>query len=168
MPGLVLSSEPASGIDVKRKLSKDEPLKPKRGYCDGTVQERLAHWSIPEPNSGCLLWVGAENSNGYGVITVNGTNRYVHRLSYEFAKGSIPNGLQLDHLCRVRCCLNPNHLEPVSCRENLLRGDTLPAREAAQTHCLNGHPLSGDNLYREPNGRRYCKICRRLRDKKRR
>lgn len=73
-----------------------------------------------EPNSGCWLWAGADNGVGYGKFR----GKYAHRVSYEMRHGSIPTGLHIDHLCRVRCCVNPDHLEPVTNKENAQRGDT--------------------------------------------
>lgn len=91
-----------------------------------------------------------------------------HRVAYELVVGPIPDGLQLDHLCKVRKCVNPAHLEAVTCGENIRRGDTGKAAaevQSSKTHCPQGHPYSGDNLahYRGRHGRRYraCRICRR-------
>jgi hypothetical protein len=92
---------------------------------------------------------------------------YVHRLAYEVFVGPIPDGLQIDHLCRQRACCNPDHLEAVTCRVNLLRGDTITAREAATTHCPQGHEYTEANTYRRPDNpiKRDCKICRRERQR---
>jgi hypothetical protein len=92
-----------------------------------------------------------------------------HRVSYELVKGPIPEGLHLDHLCRTPLCVNPDHLEPVTHRENLLRGNTFAARNAAKTHCVQGHELTPDNLYlRKDRIGRMCMTCRRNQDLKRR
>lgn len=80
------------------------------------------HFYIPEPNSGCWLWFGATTERGYGVVVANGRSIRAHRISYETAKGQIPEGLVLDHLCRVHCCVNPDHLEAVTQLENVRRG----------------------------------------------
>ena len=85
-----------------------------------------------------------------------------HRVSYEMAKGKIPDGLQLDHLCRMTLCVNPSHLEPVTPKENIRRGETAEVARLTQlskTHCPQGHPYSGENLYLKPNGRRECRQC---------
>src|SRR5262247_3954687 len=92
-----------------------------------TLAERLEKYSIPEPNSACLLWVAGALHNGYGSIRVSVGRRrsramLAHRVAYELTRGPIPVGLQLDHLCRVRSCINPQHLEAVPQRVNLLRG----------------------------------------------
>jgi hypothetical protein len=117
---------------------------------------------IPELFSGCWLWTGAQNGNGYGVIGKGGRDRgneYAHRVSYLHFKGPIPDGLQIDHLCRTRSCVNPDHLELVTCTENLLRGKTVTAAHAAKTHCPEGHPYAGDNLIIDEGSRR-CRKCR--------
>ena len=100
---------------------------------------------------GCWLWNGAKNGKGYG----NFRSRSAHVVSYEFSKGAVPTGLQIDHLCRVRNCVNPAHLEAVTALVNVKR--------AQITHCKWGHELSGDNivLYPRPDGvRRRCLQCR--------
>jgi len=96
-----------------------------------SLAEHIEAKSIPEPNSGCWLWLGEVNSAGYGRIA-RGNPHYgyrtrilAHRASYEIAKGSIPDGMELDHLCRVRSCVNPDHLEPVNRSENNSRGDLM-------------------------------------------
>lgn len=97
---------------------------------------------------------------GYGIYGGNGGKR-AHRLTYEALVGEIPEGLELDHLCRIRRCVNPAHLEPVTHRVNILRGDTFAARKKAQTHCVNGHELAGHNAYHTPTrpNTRQCRTC---------
>ena len=132
----------------------------------------------------CWRWTGKiGKKTGYGIHTTcyGGKNKYylAHRFSFELFKcknihqfnhyapfEKIADGLVLDHLCRNRWCVNPDHLEMVTLRENILRGGGIAAVNARKTHCLNGHPLSGDNLYICPRGRRLCKACQRVRDKK--
>lgn len=110
----------------------------------------------------CWLWLAAKNK-GYGCFGVTGKMVLAHRYAYELAIGPIPSGLTIDHLCRTPSCVNPAHLEPVTHRENVLRGVGPTAQQARKTHCLpGGHPLSGDNLYLRPNGKRECRTCRRL------
>jgi HNH endonuclease len=83
----------------------------------------------------------------------------VHRLVYHFTIGPLPRGLQIDHRCRNPACANVRHLDVVTCRENLMRGDTPAARNAAKSHCKRGHRLAGANLYRYRDGRRSCRMC---------
>lgn len=128
--------------------------------------ERFWEQVQPEPNTGCWLWTGClAHENGYARFSVFGRQLQVHRWAYEYFVGPIPEGLHLDHLCRVRSCVNPAHLEPVTNRENALRGISFSAVNAKKTHCVNGHELSGDNLRitRERNGRRGrgCRACNR-------
>lgn len=106
--------------------------------------------------SGCWFWTGTINRKGYGMFwpTANGTP--AHRWSYEHYVGPIPEGLQLDHLCRVRRCVNPAHLEPVTAKENQVRS---PFDPAARTHCRQGHAFDEENTYRPPDGRRVCRAC---------
>ncbi|MGI9502698.1 MAG: HNH endonuclease [Geminicoccaceae bacterium] len=86
-----------------------------------------------------------------------------HRVSYEALVSAIPEGLELDHLCRVRCCVNPIHLEPVTTRTNNLRGNGIAAMNALKTHCPRGHPYSGEHLYVCSRGHRHCRTCGRER-----
>lgn len=114
--------------------------------------------------NGCWLWQGTRNPvSGYAQTSFGGKYRAVHRVSYEAFVGPIPAGLHIDHLCRVRHCVNPAHLEPVTARTNLLRGETQTAKRAAVTHCPQGHPYDADNTYVAPKGGRACRICRRER-----
>ena len=113
------------------------------------------------PPTGCWSHRVKPAQKGYRQPSFRGRGAYLHRLVYEALRGPIPEGLQLDHLCRNRGCCNPDHLEPVSSRENILRGETIPAACAAKTHCLNGHPLSGGNLVVLLDGRRNCRECRK-------
>jgi hypothetical protein len=108
----------------------------------------------------CWQWTGSDNGKGYGVIQFDGRLQRVHRLSWEYLVGPIPDGLVLDHLCRNKRCVNPDHLEPVTNRENVLRGYGISAQLARNTECPNGHPFSGDNLIITDSGRR-CRICNR-------
>lgn len=119
-----------------------------------TMLERLELHMSPEPTSGCWLWTGA-TLRGYGLMRIKGKNLYAHRAMYEATVGPIPNGLSLDHLCRVRCCINPAHLEPVTNQENILRGEN---RNRQKTHCSKGHEFTPENTYNGPKGRT-CRAC---------
>jgi hypothetical protein len=111
----------------------------------------------------CWIWKGLLTKDGYGKVYVGGARHYApaHRRVFELLVGPIPEGLTLDHLCRVRSCVNPQHLEPVTQGINTLRGDTFAARYARRTECSYGHPLSGENLHIRSNGARQCLTCAR-------
>jgi len=142
-----------------------------RGPKAKPVAERFASKIAPGKN-GCIEWQAGTNSVGYGVFhpnTTTGNKReYAHRWAYEQRFGAIPDGLHLDHLCRNTLCVNPDHLEPVTPRENILRGVSSPAKNARKEKCQHGHLLSGDNLYINPStGHRSCRECSRDRDRAR-
>lgn len=119
--------------------------------------------SEPEPNTGCWLWLGQKSWNGYGRFWWSGKQKMAHRLAYELTFGPIPSET-LDHLCKNKGCVNPKHLEPVSNRENTLRGNNMAARHARQTHCLRGHPLDSARIERGKSGLvRRCRVCERER-----
>lgn len=131
------------------------------GQAANRLLEKIEH----EPNSGCWLWTGNIQPLGYGMFYHEGRMRLAHRVSFELLGGKeIPEGLTLDHLCRERSCVNPDHLEPVELRENILRGYGPSAMAARQTECHNGHPLSGDNLigWQLQRGHRVCRLCWRV------
>jgi len=114
--------------------------------------------------SGCWIWMGA-TSCGYGHVRILKELKLAHRVSYEIHRGPIPGGLELDHLCRVRCCVNPAHLEPVTSVVNTARGklaEVTRARYARITHCPRGHAYAEPNLRYAPNGARYCLACRNI------
>lgn len=125
------------------------------------IYDRL--WNRSIDVDGCWIYTGSK-SEGYGRIRYEGRNVPAHRLSYEFIVGEIPEGLMLDHLCRNRACINPDHLEPVTNKENILRGVGTGAINAKKTHCLRGHELSGKNIsIRTTRGLRWraCLACER-------
>lgn len=121
--------------------------------------ERFEEKYIPEPNSGCWLWLAAQ-LNGYGVIKDGGKYRGAHRVSYEFYKGPIPEEMVLDHLCRMPLCVNPDHLEPVTIGENISRGDNHHRRK---TRCKRGHEFTIANTLMLSTGSRACRECARER-----
>lgn len=123
-----------------------------------------------ERTATCWLWRGDIANTGYGRVMVGPTvkdQRYAHRVSYEHFVGPIPVGLTIDHLCRVRACVNPAHLEAVTRGTNVLRGKTLSATHAAKTHCPAGHPYDAANTCHS-GGSRICRACARLRMARRR
>lgn len=111
----------------------------------------------------CWEWRAYRSADGYGRF--NATRHRpenAHRIAYRLTVGPIPDGLQLDHLCRNRACVNPQHLEPVTVRDNVLRGVSTAASRARQTHCKRGHELSGANLRIDGRGFRRCNACKLL------
>lgn len=121
--------------------------------------------SLSSAVSGCWIWTGYVNKAGYGMYGVNYKRQMAHRISYELFVGPIPKYLELDHLCRVRNCINPLHLEAVTCRENLRRSPIcMSTIRANKTHCLNGHAFDEANTYKH-NGHRWCRKCHLMRQK---
>lgn len=110
----------------------------------------------------CWVWVGAKHREGYGHFYVGRKSFLAHRVVWLAMRGEIPSALECDHLCRVRPCVNPAHIELVTHAENVARGDAPHAINARKTHCKRGHELSGDNLYESGlrRGARQCRKCR--------
>lgn len=108
----------------------------------------------------CWLWTGCIQTRGYGQFRGYQSKHIpAHRFAYEALVGEIPEGLVIDHLCRVRRCVNPAHMEIVTQRENILRGDGVAAHHARKTHCIRGHEFTPENTIRHPHGRN-CRACR--------
>jgi hypothetical protein len=104
--------------------------------------------------NGCWIWTGNKNMYGYGRFKLNKKDVYTHRYSYEIFRGKIPKGLELDHLCKNRDCLNPDHLEAVTHKENILRGKW--GENSRKTHCPQDHEYTD---YKNNRNQRVCKIC---------
>lgn len=125
------------------------------------LAERIAAKTELDPKTGCLVWQGLRGlTGGYGRISVNNRDRYVHRVAWELANGPVPEGFELDHLCRNRACLNLDHLEVVTRRENVRRGFGLASINALKARCPRGHEYTSENTYVRRN-QRHCRACRR-------
>ena len=109
----------------------------------------------------CWIWLAGKQGGGYGQFRVNGKTLLSHRISYELFKDDIPYGLELDHLCRVRHCVNPEHLEVVTSQENTKRGE-LGLINKLKTQCKNGHEYNEKNTYKRKTGKRQCRECHRI------
>ena len=125
------------------------------------VEERF--WSKVDKSCDCWIWQGTLHPDGYGRFHADRRAQWAHRYAYELLVEPIPPGLVIDHLCRNRACVNPEHMEPVSNVENVLRGESPAARAARSDRCAKGHLLTPENTYIEPSGWRRCRTCRRER-----
>jgi hypothetical protein len=141
---------------------KTKPPSAKRIRVRTPLSERFWEKTTPEPNTGCLLWTGALSDTGYGCFRDPrvGGPRLAHRVAFEATHGDLPPApLQLDHICKVRACVNPSHLRPVTGKQNMA---TSPKRLAS--HCSHGHAWDDGNTYiRKDDGTRLCKRCSRER-----
>lgn len=145
-----------------------------RGWCSMHYRRWRVHGSLADPprlqlpmvdSDGCWIWQGRLSRLGYGQVWADGRNREAHIVVYELLVGPVPVGLELDHLCRKRACVRPDHLEPVTHRENTLRGDGPTARNARKTECDHGHPFDEHNTVWLSDGRRDCRACRTIRQR---
>lgn len=126
-----------------------------------TVEERF--WAKVEKTDSCWLWIASRGFGGYGRFYPGrpAASRAAHRVSYEWAKGPIPDGLELDHLCRVRECVNPDHLEAVTHAENVRRARAATAKD----YCYRGHEFTPENTLIDRDGWRRCRECRGIRQR---
>lgn len=129
-----------------------------------TMRSLLALVVLEE--NGCCRWTGYVDREGYGRVVFQGKDYLAHRFFYQHFVEPVPSGLVLDHLCRNRACVNCSHLEAVTDRVNILRGNTRAAMQLTRTHCPRGHPYSGENL-RISQGKRQCRECGRIGDYRR-
>ena len=142
------------GMHYRRQL--------RSGDADGfTLERRFFGHIASETERGCWQWDVPHEETGYGQFA----GGRAHRWSYRFFIGDIPDGLELDHLCRNRACVNPWHLDPVPCRVNILRGESPAAHNARKTHCIRGHAFTEANTYRPPGKprTRHCRKCMAIR-----
>lgn len=127
----------------------------------GTSEERFLAKVVKVGE--CWIWQGKHTPAGYGMFRRDGKSQYCHRWSYEhFTGNSIPDGYQVDHLCRTPSCVNPDHLEPVTPEENLRRSNGVSMINRAKTHCPRGHEYSAENTYfyqHRGAGHRQCRKC---------
>lgn len=139
--------------------------------CDTQTVEEVAaratrFWDRVERTEGCWIWCGPVHRSGYGrCYFAQGWTRYAHRVAYLLAVGPVAADLELDHLCRNRRCVNPDHLELVSHRQNILRGLAPSAVNARRTSCVAGHPFDARNTYVYRDGTRQCRRCRARRQR---
>lgn len=136
-------------------------------YLPPSIEEIVGNckpvWHDPHLEKPCLVWQGnTQKRYGHGQIYYNGRTQMVYKVAYELLVGPVPEGKELDHVCRNPPCLEPSHLEPVPHRENVLRGEGLAAQNARKTHCKRGHEFTPENTYLFPKGGRRCRTCKRL------
>lgn len=136
-----------------------------RNYRSPAIDRILA--KTTEDDNGCWIFHGSDNGVGYGVVFNEGRQEYTHRVTYEFFIAEIPEGLQIDHLCRQRRCCNPWHLDPVTTAVNVARGEARLRSgawradfELSKTHCPAGHAYDSENTYITSKGHRQCRLCK--------
>lgn len=151
--------DPLAGPPIRRDLPPRERPQPSPRL---TSEQRF--WVKVAKTDTCWLWTGQKTKavNGYGLFRAGGQQVVAHRWAYEHEVGPIPAGMNLDHLCRTRLCVRPDHLEPVTPYENMMRGVSFAAQQKKQTHCKRGHEFTPENTSLANKGRsRRCKTCRR-------
>lgn len=152
----------AKQSDTKLGIKKGDHRRFIHGH--GNVAEPIENKYVVDPESGCWIWIRAQDGHGYGQYQDPRTGRgtHPHRYLYELKFGPLPRELHVDHLCRNRLCVNPDHCEAVTPRINLLRGVGASATNARKTHCVRGHEFTPENTKVSKYGR-CCLACRRIR-----
>jgi hypothetical protein len=118
-------------------------------------------------SNGCHIWIGSKTHDNYGQFWYKKRLWLAHRAAYEIWVGKIPEGMTIDHICENTLCVNPNHLQVMTLKENILKSNGISAIHARKTHCINGHLLSDDNVrYRKDTFGRQCRECKRINDRK--
>lgn len=140
-----------------------------------TTAQSARFWAKVSKTDDCWVWFGATNSKGYGCLGVDGRGYLAHRVAYAEEVGPIPDGMQINHICGIKPCVRPDHLEVVDASGNIrhARGTGLMAPSllsqdnSTKLICRNGHPYSPDNTYVNPQGHRVCRTCKRQSDRRR-
>lgn len=149
----------------RQQANAGKPLKPLwANQRERGTPPRMPYLEAPCPNptliGNCRIWQARKDRKGYGVVRADGKTRKAHRYAWQLAKGPIPTGMVIDHLCRNRACINPDHLRVVTCRINAVENSLgNSALYIARTHCKNGHPFSEANTLIRTDGGRRCRIC---------
>ncbi len=158
-----LSQDVAKGREPTKQEIAINKILPKRFWSKIKTSNIHSYNGTP-----CLEWTAFIDPNGYGKFKLNGKTKRAHRLSYEESKGKIPDGLVMNHICRTRHCVNPDHLEAITQQENCqkgIAGFVGGLKQRLKTHCPHGHPYSKENTYVYPNGSRECRICKRIKSR---
>lgn len=127
-----------------------------------TLKRFLKH--VDKSADGCWHWIGSKNRKGYGHFLWHGVGPMAHRCAWTLLRGPIPEKLQVDHLCKVRSCVNPDHMELVTLQENVRRSD-VGLHQRQKTHCPRGHEYAGRNLYVNRKAQRICRTCNAMSQK---
>lgn len=153
----------AKPVDVRRGRAKSCSVKCSKGSPQSRFMAKVdQNGPVPDHRldlGPCWIWIGARNKVGYGKVRIDGRDHTAHRIAYQWWVGSIPSGKQLDHLCRLTSCVNPSHLEPVSPRENTLRGQSPTVLLHHAGVCIRGHVVDSSNSYVRKGGQLHCRIC---------